>query len=160
MKRQSYKGINIEFIVVQENDIFHDFTSPNMINMTIKRQPLSNDYGAAAKDVGLSIAKGEYCCFFDDDNIYYDHALCAVYNTVEGHDIGICRAHYKDMIIPIDNKIKASYIDTMCFSARTELAKNVKWAGGGRFSDFRYIENLRKLTCNVNFSKTIIGEHL
>lgn len=160
MKSQSYKGINVEHIIIQESDNHTEFYSPDLINCIIRRQPISHDYGAAAKDLGLSIARGQYCCFFDDDNIYYSHAIATLFTTVAGHDVGICRTHYKEQVIPIDDAIVANYIDTMCFAVRTDLGRNVAWAGGGRFSDFRYIDTIKKLTCDVNYNKLIIGEHL
>lgn len=167
MATQLYKGINVEHIIVQEGAKFDDFYSANMVNLILKRQPLHNDFGATAKDVGLSMANGEYVCFFDDDNIYYPNAISTVYSTVLGHDIGICRVHYKDSIIPprtgrsgSEGIIESGKIDSMCFAVKTDLAKQFKWAGGGRFSDIRYLEKVKLLSCDIRFNNIIIGEHL
>jgi glycosyltransferase involved in cell wall biosynthesis len=138
-----------------------------MVNLILKRQPIHDDYGATAKDTGLSMARGEYVCFFDDDNIYYPNAISTMYSTVMGHDIGICRVHYKDTIIPprvgqwgTGSIIESGKIDSMCFAIRTSLAKQFKWAGGGRFSDIRYLEKVKLLSCDIKFNDLIIGEHL
>jgi glycosyltransferase involved in cell wall biosynthesis len=160
MKNQSISGIKIEHIIIQEAKNFEDFYTSDSIHCVIKRQPLSNDYGAAAKDEGLKLAKGEYACFFDDDNIYYPHALSTLYSTVLNHDIGICKVRYKDRVIPSANKIECCDIDTMCFIVRASLAKQVEWAGGGRFSDYRFINNVKNLTCDIIYNEIIIGEHL
>jgi glycosyltransferase involved in cell wall biosynthesis len=160
MKNQSISGIKIEHIIIQEAKDFEDFYTSDSINCVIKRQSANNDYGAAAKDEGLKLAKGEYSCFFDDDNIYYPHALSTLYSTVLNHDIGICKVRYKDRVIPSANKIECCDIDTMCFIVRTRLAKQVEWAGGGRFSDYRFINNVKNLTCDIVYNEIIIGEHL
>ena len=160
MKNQSICGIKIEHIIIQEAKDFEDFYAADSINCIIKRQPPHNDYGAAAKDVGLQLAKGDYVCFFDDDNIYYPHALSTLYSTVLNHDIGICRARYKDRIIPNSNAIVCCDIDTMCFIVRTSLAKQITWSGGGRFSDYRFINSIKDLTCDIIYNDIVIGEHL
>lgn len=160
MKNQSISGIKIEHVIIQEGKDFEDFYTSDSINCVIKRQSINNDYGATAKDEGLKLAKGEYACFFDDDNIYYPHALSTLYSTVLNHDIGICKVRYKDRVIPSGNKIECCDIDTMCFIVRTSLAKQVEWAGGGRFSDYRFINSVKNLTCDIVYNEIIIGEHL
>lgn len=160
MTTQLHKGINIEHVVVQEGSKFDDFYSTNIVNLILKRQQLHDDFGATAKDTGLSIARGEYSCFFDDDNIYYPNAISTIYSTVMGHDIGICKVHYKDRIIPANNALESGNVDSMCFAIRTSLAKQAKWAGGGRFSDIRYLEKIKMLTCDINYNHIVIGEHL
>src|SRR5215831_3077261 len=76
LNSQSVAGINYEFIVVLEADDFELFhTLRYGSRCRLFKQPLGHDNGATARDFGLIAALGDYVTFWDDDNIYYPHAV-------------------------------------------------------------------------------------
>lgn len=160
--RQSCDGLDYEVVLVQEADDFTQFTTLRYSpRFRIFRQPPSMDAGATAHDRGIIESRGKYVVFWDDDNIYYPHALSTLYSTALGHDIGIARVRHQGLVIPSGPQLKAGDIDTMCFCVRKELAARVSWVDhGGRYSDFRWIGKLAGLTDKVNRSPLIVGEHL
>jgi glycosyltransferase involved in cell wall biosynthesis len=159
---QSADGIDYETVVVQEADNFDEFVNISYgLKTRIFRQAPHHDCGAAAKDRGLAEAQGKYVVFWDDDNIYYPHAITALFSAATGHDLAISKIRRKGTVIPMGKMIRAGDIDTMCLCARRELAAKIKWAdGGGRYSDFRWVGRLARICEKVNYSPVIIGEHL
>lgn len=164
IEQQSIDGLNFEVIIVQESDNHNKFnlnTKLPINNIVIHKQKIHNDYGASARDLGILEANGEYLVFWDDDNIYYPHALVSQYITANGFDIGIVRTNHQNIIIPTKNHIKAGDIDTMCLCVKKELSVREKWSNsGGRYSDYRWLSKLLKYDPKVNYSKIIIGHHL
>ena len=165
VENQQYDGIGIQLIIVQEA---HDFNNFNIMSkkfpigdISVLRQTVNNDGGAAARDRAILAANAEYVSFWDDDNLYHPHAAISQYLTAKDHDIGIVRAKHLDLIIPISNAIMPGYIDTMCICVRKEFGVKEKWADGlGRYSDYRYISKLMRHEHSINYSKVIIGHHL
>ncbi len=163
LQRQSVEGINYEYVIVQEsNDGFEEFTTLSYgPRIRIFRQSLHHDTGAAARDRGIAEAYGTYIAFWDDDNIYFPHAIATTYSNVLGHDIGIVKVKHKGTIIPSGIAIKAGDIDTMCLCVKKDLAITMKWAdGGGRYNDFRWVSRIVGKAKSINYSPIIIGEHL
>jgi glycosyltransferase involved in cell wall biosynthesis len=161
---QRYDGIRIQLIIVQEA---HDFNSFNITSqhpigdISVLRQTINNDGGAAARDRAILAANAEYISFWDDDNLYHPHAAVSQYLTAKSYDIGIVRTRHLNFIIPTSNIIEPGYIDTMCICIRKEFGIKEKWADGlGRYSDYRYITKLMKHPHSINYSKIIIGHHL
>lgn len=159
---QSTDGINFEIIIIQEADNFEQFNILKYDHRTIiLRQSPNHDNGAIARDRGLLESRGEYVAFWDDDNVYYRHAIASLVGAACGHDIGIVRTRHQGMIIPSGKSIEPGDIDTMCFCVKKELAIRVKWNdNGGRYNDFRWISKVAKLTTNINHVPMIIGEHV
>lgn len=164
IKNQSVDGLVYEVIIIQEShdgNMFNIETALPINNIIVEAQKIHNDYGANARDVGISVANGEYLVFWDDDNIYYNHALVSQYCTASGFDIGIVRTNHQNLIIPIGNIVKAGYIDTMCICIRRDMAINEKWTNnGGRYCDYRWISKILEHNPSINYSKVIIGHHL
>lgn len=160
-RAQHTDGIDYEFIVVQEGGYAEFDLLRYGPRFRILRQGLHADCGAAARDLAIREATGEFVAFWDDDNIYHPHALASVLSTVSGHDVGIVRTRHQGLIIPSGPCIKSGDIDTMCFAVRRDLARRVPWVdNGGRFSDYRWITKVAALTTEINRSPVIIGEHL
>jgi glycosyltransferase involved in cell wall biosynthesis len=166
VRQQSANGIKFELIIIQESnkqEEFHkvDFGGLLCISKIIRQTP-NQDYGAKAKDEGLKHVDGEYCLFWDDDNIYYPHAIAAQYSNACGFDIGVCRTYHECGIVPDDFKIAPGNIDTMCMCVNSNLAVKGEWSNGSkmRYSDYRYLSSLLKEEPTIRFSKTIIGHHL
>ncbi len=159
---QRTDGINFEVIVIQEADDFTPFTNFRYgINFEILRQGFHHDNGAAARDRGSIAARGQYLAFWDDDNIYYPHAIASLFCTATGNDIGIVRTRHQGLVIPSGPHLKPGDIDSMCFCVKKDLATRFKWAdGGGRYNDYRWINKVAGIAERVNRSPAIIGEHL
>lgn len=164
VSKQHHDGILFEIILIQESDKPLPFNISNFSCPTqVFQQPLHHDWGANAKDVGIANARGEYIVFWDDDNIYYQHALLSSLATALNHDMGIVRIKHFDCarIIPTGNNIVAGDIDTMCVCVRREIASTEKWAdGGGKYSDYRWISKISQRCNSIRYSPIIIGEHL
>lgn len=163
INEQETTGLNYELIIIQESntnfDKFNCISYP--IQTKIIRKKLGYDCGANARDIGAEATCGDYVLFWDDDNIYYRHAIVSSYLTALNNDIGITRVKHNDIIIPIEDNIIAGEIDSMCICTKSIFAKTTKWAdGGGRYNDYRWISSLIKKTKSINYSKVIIGEHL
>jgi glycosyltransferase involved in cell wall biosynthesis len=162
IEAQSAHGITFEVVLIQEARTFEEFKwfryGPRY---NIIRQSPGNDFGAKGKDTGIINAKGQYVVFWDDDNLYYPHAVASLFATTNGHDMGVCRIRHRGFIIPTCRGFKPGDVDTMCVCVRRELAVRVKWAdGGGRYSDYRWITKIAGLAASVNRCPLIIGEHL
>src|SRR5690348_13504424 len=62
----------------------------------IERPQTGGLKGALAKNDGIAAARGEYVCFWDDDNRYESHALATLYAAAYGCDIGVVRTWHRD----------------------------------------------------------------
>lgn len=163
LNNQHADGLIYEIIIIQEsNSDFNDFTKLSYGPRTkILRQQQHNDCGAVARDRGVVESTGEYVVFWDDDNIYYPHAIATMFTVANGFDIGIAKVKHYGTIIPINSSLKAGDIDSMCFCVRRCLVTKVKWADhGGRYNDFRWITKISSVSTSMNRSPLIIGEHL
>jgi len=154
-------SFRLEIIVVDESDNKVPDEWLKNVDQIIKKDK-QGLWGAYAKDAGISVANGEFVCFWDDDNIFYDHALHSIYNTAAMHDVGVVQTKFDDGVIPFafTNKFVHAQIDTMCFCVRTVIAKRHLWVDGrnGRNTDFRWITKVASSTNNINFKPIIIGE--
>lgn len=159
---QSHDGIQVEYIVYNGTGSDISFNSNiNLSKIKFLKSKYANDFGCISRDMGNIEANSEYVCYWDDDNIYFPHAIVSLYLTAQHHDIGIVNTHHNGYIIPNDKTIRPGYIDTMCVCIKKELAIKEKWAdGGGRYTDYRYISKLLYHKPMINFSSVIIGHHL
>lgn len=161
--RQSHDGLGVECLIVQESDNgFHSFENLKVgLKARVLRQKVHHDCGAFARDRAILEAKGDYVAFWDDDNVYYPHAVVSTFLAAVGYDVGIVRVRHRDHFIPIGSQITAGEVDTMCLCVKRDLASRVKWVDeGGRYSDFRWITRIAKMTTSINYSKVVIGEHV
>lgn len=112
---------------------------------------LTNDLGGTQKDAGLSVAKGQYVCFWDDDNYYEPFAVVALLSCAWGVDLGLCRVrHYesgRSVVIPKnETTIQYQDIDTACGCIRKDLALRNNWKGKVRpGQDFKWYSELLKI---------------
>lgn len=125
-------------------------------------------WGAPCNDAGLALARGQFVCFWNDDNVYKSDALTSLHTAVQGVDIGICRAiHWhgtNHQVIPAEwhGHVKPGELDCMCVIVRRELAVTEKWTQDGLpyDCDYRWLRRLQDRRAKLNFSPVIIGEHL
>lgn len=160
---QSHEGINFELILILESNglDFSQIHNPLLNRAKILKSKINHDYGASSKDLGLLHASGEYVLFWDDDNIYYKHALISQYANASGYDLGISRAYHLHYTIPQANNIQAGDIDTMNICIRKELARKCSWQSmGTKYSDYIYISKLLEHNPTIRYGRAIIGHHL
>lgn len=165
LRRQKH-DLKIDEVVVAEG-LFEPFSS--VIEFYgVKRsfsRPLGGMNGAFGRDYGISQAMGRYVCFWDDDNIYYDHALESLYAAAKGNDIGICRSRIMGLgfrSVPDPPEIAFGNLDTMCLCVRRSFATRARWADHYACvgTDFAYVSNLLPHGPSINFSDVEIGQHL
>ena len=127
--------------------------------------------GHHAKDVGISLALGDYLVLWDDDNFYFDNALKTLHETTKGHDIGVCGAtyykkhrneEYPNIFFNIPQKWTGDFvlgdIDTMNVCVSTKLAKTVNWNETKLYEgDYIWLKKLCKNNISINYSPERIG---
>lgn len=171
LQNQITDGLDIETIVIDESDDHKSETVVQRYASVIsiyKRKPKEGLCGAYAKDFGISIASGEYVCFWDDDNIYYPNALSTLYASAYHHDIGVVQTHHyrrtgECVTIPKPwrGNFEFKQIDTMCVCVRTELAEKQKWSDHkDRGTDYHWLHKLESYKPKINFVPLVIGSHL
>jgi glycosyltransferase involved in cell wall biosynthesis len=134
-----------------------------------ENQGLSN--GHFAKDVGISLATGNYLVLWDDDNFYFDNALEVLHETARGHDIGVCKAtyykkhrseEYPDIFFELPQNWTGEFIlgdiDTINVCVSTKLAKTVNWSDTKAYEgDYIWLKELSKKDISINYSSNVIG---
>lgn len=154
VREQRVDGIRFEHIVVADepDKRTRQLCQDADVRYYELREP-GGAYGAVAKDYGLALAEGQYCCFWDDDNIYAPHALAVLFASAYGVDVGVVRTrhHVRDgsaVILPRswDGSFQFGDIDTMCVCVRTDLARMEIWGDGNteRGTDYRWLSNLER----------------
>ncbi len=124
--------------------------------------------GAYCNDAGIKAALGEYVVFWNDDNLYYKHALSSLHAVSRGAYIGLCQVvHWNEdrhMILPEAwrGQFKMGEVDTMCICVRRERAQHELWAiePVPYEVDLGWLTRLQQRGATVNFSPVVIGEHL
>jgi glycosyltransferase involved in cell wall biosynthesis len=163
-KMQSYGDLKVELIVVVEGDVkdFEAICHHHGVVPIVKG--VQGRAGAFAKDIGIEKSTGKYVCFWDDDNVYYPHALATLYATASGSDLGIaCTSHmhlwFKS--IPRQREFRYGDIDTMCICVERGLASKVKWADHEfKGTDYVYITKLMNHNPTIRWVELSIGEKL
>ncbi|MEZ6066059.1 MAG: glycosyltransferase family A protein [Planctomycetaceae bacterium] len=94
-RQQSLGGLRAEHIVVSDGPDDYARRQVQSYGARYDQLPESaGQWGAAAKDRGIELARGRYVCFWDDDNWYEPHALATLYTTAFGFDIGVVQCRY------------------------------------------------------------------
>ena len=141
-----------------------------------KETNTGNSKGHAARDKGINLAKGDYIALWDDDNIYFPHALNDLYEASNGYDIGVCDVLLKlKSAAPtekerIDNDIYKIIpqnwqgqfiirnIDTMNVMTKKKSASLALWTESKKYEgDFYWLEKLADKGCSVNYVSKTIG---
>jgi glycosyltransferase involved in cell wall biosynthesis len=126
--------------------------------------------GAWARDYALGHARGEYVCFWDDDNLYEPHALAALYCAASGVDLGIVRALYRFRksvgmtALPRfwTGSFRFGDVDTMCVCVRRELALTQPWAveTDEASTEYLWLTRLAARNPTMRYVPITIGVHL
>lgn len=133
----------------------------------VEREEPGGQAGAFAKDAGIEAARGNYVCFWDDDNQYERHALAALYGAAYGADIGVVQTKHRDAggfrVIPSEwtGNFQLNQIDTMCVCVCRRLAERVRWSDGTvPGTDHQWLTQLAEQAEQIRFVPVIIGRHL
>lgn len=163
-RSQSLGGMSVQLVVVAEGDARH--FEPILWGSVacVVNKGVQGRCGAYAKDAGISSCTGDYICFWDDDNVYYPHALATLYATALDHDIGICQAEHMATWfrkMPADRIVKFGDVDTMCLCIRREMASIVLWSDHkGKGTDHAYLTKLVGMGASVRWVDVSIGKKL
>jgi glycosyltransferase involved in cell wall biosynthesis len=171
VRAQSRGNLNIEHIVAADGpDPQARFLAESAGARYLELEHSHGQWGAAAKDAGLRAARGQYVCFWDDDNHYEPHAAATLFTAACGVDIGFVRIralrrqHVGRVLIPRtwDGNLRYGDIDTMNFCVRREMAMAESWADGNPRSgeDYRWLQRLRDRGATCRYVPVVIGEHL
>jgi glycosyltransferase involved in cell wall biosynthesis len=124
--------------------------------------------GSEVRDFGIKQARGEYLAFWDDDNIYYPHAVATLFAAAYGVDLGIVQILHVQQnfkALPIRSKplpLRYGNVDTACFCVRREVALQAPgFADGGKSgTDYRWGARVAAITDSIRFVPVIIGVHV
>lgn len=163
VRQQSISGVNWEHVIVSDGP---DETAKQIAqDYSARFDALSQhvgDRGASCNNLGIELARGRYVVFFDDDNIYYPHALSALYTSAQQVEIGVCQTRHRDRIIPPSPKepLRFGQVDSMCLCVKTEFARREQWPYRRGSTDWGWLERLLKHKPRIRITPMIIGEHL
>lgn len=174
VKNQQVSGITLEHIVISDGpDPFAAKLAKayGVTYLEVARDAKSGktDMGGRARDAGIEAAKGQYLCFFDDDNYYEPHAVASLLSCAWGNDLGVCKVkHFDktwDAVIPVkaDGVLRYSDIDTACICISKEVAKLCKWQEVQHpAQDFNWLSKLSKLkpSMTIRYSPLIVATHI
>lgn len=169
-RRQSVGGISVEHIVVSDGA---DEESRRVAGMFGSRYFATaggmTDQGNRGRDVGIREARGQYVCFWDDDNVYYPHSAVAQYAAAYGMGIGLTQVHHRQLRnvipeIPFAGP-QLGHVDTACLCVDRRLAQTAAWVDGqnGRCGDWLWLERLLPRVDEfggVRFVPVITAAHL
>jgi glycosyltransferase involved in cell wall biosynthesis len=124
--------------------------------------------GNYAKDLGIEVARGEYVCFWDDDNKFCDCAieqsLAATRNNNDICLVQIWDNKYRRMLLPEFDEFPGYFefgkIDTGCLIVKRSYAIQEKWSEYERAGDWKWISKIFIRTQDVFFHKSLIGVHV
>jgi len=163
IQRQSIAGLNWEHVIVSDgpDEVAEKIASDYNARFTALPTHVG-DRGASCNNRGLELARGRYVVFFDDDNIYYPHALCALYSSAQEVEIGVCQTRHRDQMIPASHQepLRFGQVDTMCLCVNTEFARKELWPFRGGSTDWGWLKRLMKHDPRIRIIPIVIGEHL
>ena len=138
----------------------------------VERPEPGGQWGSLARDLGIREARGQYVCFWDDDNLYEPHALATLFTAACGHDIGVlqtryrCRTRLGQIIIPRrwDGTFQRGDVDTMCICIRRDLASRETWEQRPPpqrpTTDWHWLHRIERYQPVIRFVPLVIGHHL
>lgn len=167
--KQSLGGLYVEHIVVSDGpdkkarDVAKRF--PGVRYYETSEKDRASGPGSVARDFGIREAKGEYVCFWDDDNQFYPHALASLYSAAYGFGVGIVKIYHteleQEIPDPWNDKFEYGNIDTACLCVQTELAQRHLWAGSPEYaSDIVWLNKVQQSNPSKRYVPVSIGVHL
>lgn len=138
----------------------------------VERPEPGGQWGSLARDLGIREARGQYVCFWDDDNLYHPHAIATLYATAFGDDIGVVQTHYRCRTrlgqITIPRRWSGTFqpgdVDTMCVCLRRNLAARETWEQQPPprrpTTDWHWLHRLERYQPTIRFVPQVIGRHV
>lgn len=122
---------------------------PRIKRRIVQLETTHGEWGAKAKDVGISEAHGDLIVFWDDDNWFFPHALSTV-------AMAMARARCDVGVFPVQNRMDGFRIlprwdqglclgnlDTACLAVRQAVARRSTWYDQqGKGTDWRFFARL------------------
>jgi len=163
--RAQRPGFTTELVVVAEGDDTLAAVARRHDADRIILKPVEGNSGAAAKDVGIRLARGRYVNFWDDDNLYAPYALAAALTAAWGVDLGVtqCDHSQQGRTLPAElpRDFRLGEIDTMCLCVRRELALAASWHDHrGPGTDWYWLAKLLQRRPTWRFVPIVVGRHL
>lgn len=170
-RRQSIGNLQVEQIVVSDGpDAEARYLARRWNARYFELNERHGHAGAFAKDLGIQHARGEYVCFWDDDNFFESHALAALYSTAYGVEIGVVRAVHRFRkrigLVTIPRRWTGTFhrgdVDTMCVCVKRSLAQRELWGDdcSRPGTDFRWLKKLERHQPMIRYTPVVIGHHL
>ncbi|MBI1349388.1 glycosyltransferase [bacterium] len=170
-RRQIHPGIDCEQIVVADGpDPRAEALASEAGARFYFREIPGGAFGAAAKDLGIQQAIGDYVCFWDDDNWYEPYALLTLYQAAVGYDIGVVQirhlnrktGQFRTLPEPWTGTFELGNVDTQCICVRRTVAKTTTWAHPEypKHTDYHWLVRLSNMNPSIRFNSVIIGLHL
>ena len=163
IQQQSIAGLQWEHVIISDgpdesaNKIAEEF----QVRYAALPQHVG-DRGASCNNLGIQLAKGRYVVFFDDDNIYFPHAISALYASAQGVEIGVCQTRHRSRIIPPSptEPLRFGQVDSMCLCVDTQFGRREEWPFRRGATDWGWLERLFNHHPRVRITPIIIGEQL
>lgn len=124
--------------------------------------------GHKARDVGISMATGQFILLWDDDNIYYRNAISLFISEIKNYDILVCNIRYrvrrpyphlyKDMPENWNGQFVKSNIDTMNVMVKSQLAKTMHWTNSSDYAgDYYWLKSLENCGAKIGYCNEYVG---
>ncbi len=169
--QQSRGGLECEHLVISDGPDGHaKFLAERAGARYFELNSPAGQWGAVAKDLGITQAYGRYVCFWDDDNIFEPHALVSLFAAVQNVEIGIVRTRHRfrkspgSVVIPRNwrGEFRLGDIDTMCLCVETTLARKEPWESevAKISNDYEWLMKLMTHQPKFNYLPILIGQHV
>jgi len=164
-------GVRFEHVIVSDGPdrqnyaVVKSYRERASFPVVYHEQEHKGGYGTFARTTGQKLAKGDYFVYFDDDNVFYPHALATLYAAAYGHVAGTALLEHWDYGVPtgryVGDRVECGHIDAGCFCVRRDAALRVVWENTTDdlyTGDYYFIAAVTRGI--VNHVPVVIGSHM